>query len=278
MIDNLIVVKQLPIIEEQLQQIHAQVADRAAEVLAMPCTEETYKEIKKIRAALSKDFQELETRRKEVKQKIMDPYQQFEAAYKTHVADIFTQTDKLLSQRVSVVEQGIKDGHRTALEEYLAECVGAVNLSFEITLDMLGIKVGMAAPTKKVKEDILNKVNLIACDIATIRGMENSAEILMEYKRTLHLGNAIKAVTDRHDAIAAEEQNAAEPDRTAEITAKVEEAIAEFAAPVEMPAPQENAPGAGRFEVTFRVIADDIEKLRALKQFMEKEGIEYEQL
>lgn len=276
--DNLIVVKQLPIIEEQLQQIHDQIADRAANVLAMPCTEDTYKEIKKIRAEFSKDFQELEARRKEVKRRIMDPYQQFEAVYKAHVSDIFTQTDKLLSQRINVVEQGIKNGHRAELETYLAECAESHNLTFEVTLDMLGIKIGMAAPTKKVKEDILNKVASISADIAAICHMENSAELLMEYKRTLNLGAAIQAVTERHNAIAAEEQNTATQDQEAAITAKVEEAIAEFQAPGELPAPQETVQSAGRYEVTFRATADDIEKLRALKQFMEKEGIEYEQL
>ena len=39
---NLIVVKQLPIIEDQLRQVKASVDERVAQALALACTEETY--------------------------------------------------------------------------------------------------------------------------------------------------------------------------------------------------------------------------------------------
>ena len=40
--NNLIVVKQLPIIEDQLRQVKASVDERVAQVLALACTEATY--------------------------------------------------------------------------------------------------------------------------------------------------------------------------------------------------------------------------------------------
>lgn len=65
--NNLIVVKQLPIIEDQLRQVKASVDERVAQVLALACTEATYKDVKKARAELNKEFQDLEARRREVK-------------------------------------------------------------------------------------------------------------------------------------------------------------------------------------------------------------------
>ena len=69
--NNLIVVKQLPIIEDQLRQVKASVDERVAQVLALACTEATYKDVKKARAELNKEFQDLEARRREVKKAIL---------------------------------------------------------------------------------------------------------------------------------------------------------------------------------------------------------------
>lgn len=69
--NNLIVVKQLPIIEDQLRQVKASVDARVAQALALACTEETYKDVKKARAELNKEFQDLEARRREVKKRFL---------------------------------------------------------------------------------------------------------------------------------------------------------------------------------------------------------------
>ena len=51
---ELISVVQLPIIQEQLHTIKAQIEARAAAALAAPCTEETVKSVKELRADLEK--------------------------------------------------------------------------------------------------------------------------------------------------------------------------------------------------------------------------------
>ena len=56
-------------------------------------TEDTVKEIKKLRADLNKRFKELEDERKAVKAKVMAPYEAFEEVYKKYVTDIFKYTE-----------------------------------------------------------------------------------------------------------------------------------------------------------------------------------------
>ena len=97
--NNLIVVKQLPIIEDQLRQVKASVDARVAQALALACTEETYKDVKKARAELNKEFQDLEARRREVKKAILAPYEAFEKLYKECAADAFTKADAELKPR-----------------------------------------------------------------------------------------------------------------------------------------------------------------------------------
>ena len=61
---DLIVVKQLPVIEEQLRSVKMTIQDRVNDVLSMECTEATYREVKKARAELNAEFRELEARRR----------------------------------------------------------------------------------------------------------------------------------------------------------------------------------------------------------------------
>ena len=64
---ELIVVKQLPLIEEHLKELSAEINEKVESAKSLICTEETVKEVKQVRADLNKDFKELETQRKLVK-------------------------------------------------------------------------------------------------------------------------------------------------------------------------------------------------------------------
>ena len=62
--NNLIVIKQLPVIEDQLVAVKQSIEERVNAALSLVCTEDTYKDIKKVRSELNKEYQELEKRRK----------------------------------------------------------------------------------------------------------------------------------------------------------------------------------------------------------------------
>ena len=86
---DLIVVKQLPVIEDQLIAVKESIETRVKEATSLICTEDNYKDVKKVRADLSKEYQEMETRRKAVKAAIIAPYDQFEKIYKDCVGDAY---------------------------------------------------------------------------------------------------------------------------------------------------------------------------------------------
>ena len=75
--NDLIVIKQLPIIELQLKSISSDIDKKIEEISKLEVNEETVKEVKKARTEFKKDFNELEEKRKEVKKKIEEPYKQF---------------------------------------------------------------------------------------------------------------------------------------------------------------------------------------------------------
>ena len=150
--NNLIVVKQLPIIEDQLRQVKASVDERVAQVLALSCTEETYKDVKKARAELNKEFQDLEARRREVKKAILAPYEAFEKLYKECAAEAFTKADAELKTKITAVENGIKNAKRDEIVAFYNEYRANLNIPEDIApFDQCGINITMSDSVKKLQ-------------------------------------------------------------------------------------------------------------------------------
>ena len=153
--NNLIVVKQLPIIEDQLRQVKASVDARVAQVLALACTEATYKDVKKARAELNKEFQDLEARRREVKKAILAPYEAFEKLYKECAADAFTKADAELKAKIASVENGIKGAKRDEIVAFYNEYRASLNIPEDIApFDRCGINITMSDSLKKLHDNI----------------------------------------------------------------------------------------------------------------------------
>ncbi len=71
--NDLVVLKQLPVIEDRLDEAYLAVQTRLDAVSNLVVTDENYKELKKTRAELNKEFGELESIRKQVKSAIEVP-------------------------------------------------------------------------------------------------------------------------------------------------------------------------------------------------------------
>lgn len=295
--DNLIIVRQLPVIEDQLLQVKASIESRVSEVLALACTEETYKAVKKARSELNKEYTELERRRKEVKTSILAPYEQFEKLYKECAGDIYTKADDQLKARISEVEEGLKQQRLDDLLVYFEEYRQSLGLDPGLaTFDASGIKVTLSDSKKALKTKAKEFLDRVAGDLELIETQEQKEEILVEYRRTLNISAAVTTVNNRHKAMEAERQRRAATmaTRTAlgESSAKVEEVVRETAAgpglmpPVEAmteDAPQaENASSADQlteklYSTAFRVTGS-LDQLKALKKFLVDGGYTYEQL
>ncbi|MDR1246105.1 MAG: DUF1351 domain-containing protein [Clostridiales Family XIII bacterium] len=225
---ELIVVKQLPIIEERLKTIKEQIQTRTKEALALECTEETVKEIKKIRAELSSGFKELEAQRKEVKKTVMAPYDQFEAVYRACVTDVYAPADAELKSRIDEVENVVREEKRAEIAAYFDEYAKSKNIDF-LTFDKMGLQVGLSTNAKSMKSMVAEFVDGIADGLTLIDTQEYKEEILVEYKKSLNAVSAITSVKQRHEAIEAERKRAeaAAAKRAAEVEAATESEIPE---------------------------------------------------
>ena len=207
---QVIELQQLPIIVERLHSVKADIERRTAEATSMICTEETYKSVKDVRAQLNKKFKEYEAQRTAIKSKILEPYNAFEQIYRECVTEPFQQADAELKQKITDVTSGIVAQKTEALMDYYGELVEVADIDW---LDDLTYrpKVNMSDSLTSLRKQAKAFVDGIVADVAAIEGMDNAAEIMVEYRSNLDLPTAIKTVADRHKAL--EEQRRREAQR-----------------------------------------------------------------
>lgn len=202
MIKDLIEVKQLPVIEEQLRNVSAIIDERVKNATSLVCTEETVKTIKELRAELNKDYKEFETQRKAVKEKVLKPYNDFESVYKECISDKFKNADLILGGRIKVVEEELKAKKEQEVKDYFEEYKTANNIDF-IEYGQAKVNVTLSASMKSLKEQVKQFIDKIVDDLKLIETQQNRNEILIEYKKDLNVSRAITEVVQRKEQLKA---------------------------------------------------------------------------
>lgn len=276
--ESLIVVKQLPIIEEQLRTLKDHWEQRAADAESMVCTEETIQAVKGFRAEMRKEFDEAEALRKAAKQAVMEPYNRLEAVFKECVTAAFQRADSACSSKVSEVEADMKRRCEDGLRDYFDELCAVHHLDW-LTYERAGIKVDMASAKaktpKKLQEQLAAFVTGVAESTDRINTLEDSGEIMVEYQRTLDAAGAICTVKERHRRIeeqkSIQEARKAEQDREAEMVHRVEALAPPVVAKAAEKDPNEIIPS-----LTFTCINATRAQLRRVREFLNMVGIKYE--
>ena len=280
MSNEIIVVKQLPVIEQQLAQIKEQVTERVETVTSLVVTEDTVKAVKKARAELGAEFKSWEEKRKEVKKAVITPYEKFEEVYNDCISNSYKTADKLLKQRIDEVENELKAKKAAEVQSYFEEYLESKSIDF-ITYEQAGINVTLSASLKSLKEQAKAFIDRIESDLKLIETFTDlKAEILVEYKKSLNVSDAITGVKARAKAVQEEqarqeaeaEKRAAEAQRVEAIKAAIPEAPAAVEAPTEQtaaPAPEK------KYCIRFTVKGTK-EQLIALKKFLNEGEYEYD--
>lgn len=274
---EMIAVKQLPIIVEQLQQVKAEVAAKVDFALRLVCTEDTVKDVKKVRSELNKELAEYEASRKAVKKAILTPYEQFEVVYKDCVSDTYKKADTELKRKIDSVENELKAQKAAEVKAYFDEYLQSKGIDF-VTFESAHINVTLSASMKSLKEQAKAFIDKIADDLALIDTQEHKDDILYEYKQSLNVANAITAVANRYKAFerakAKEEERKAREQAEAEATAKVESVVEAVAPPtvepIAPPVEEEKT-----YTLKF-IVRGTMPQLKALKEFLNNGGYDYE--
>ncbi len=277
--NEIISLVQLPIIEQQLAAVKARFEADAADALGLEVSEKTYKDVKKTRADLTALFNEVEAARKAVKKKILEPYEAFEAIYKSCVTDIYKPTKEALDERINAVEGALIAEKHEKVKKYFDEYADFMIIS-DLDFEKSGITVTMSVSEKKLKEQAKAYIDERLGERAALQGMAHPAELLAEWRANgFKMAEAIKTVTARLAAIADAEEALSdtqiEQALAAEAEQQIDDAIAEFyeSEPLEAPTIEE-AP-AQLYDVDFGIRGATAEQIKALINYMNEREINY---
>lgn len=285
--EELILVKQLPVIEEHLLSLAGAIDQQVDAALSLACTESTVKDVKRVRADLNKQFAALEEQRNAVKAAVLGPYEQFKQVYDKCVSTKFKLADENLKNKINDVEDVLRDQKEANIREYYIEKAASLHISeTEIPFERASIKITLSASEKSLRDACDTFLNRIAADLAMIEQQEFRDEILTEFRQSLSGAQAVTAVLTRHRQIEEERERAAKR-AEAEAAARqhaqeVRAAAAQqeaLSAPVEKAFQENVEPTMNEDDEILRVPFVAIatrRKLRGLKNYMKENGIRYE--
>lgn len=274
MIKDLIEVKQLPVIEEQLRSVSTVIDERVKNATSLVCTEESVKTIKEIRAELNKDYKEFESKRKLVKEQVLKPYNDFENVYKECISDKFRNADIILKGKIDNVENELKSKKEKEIKEYFEEYKTANNIDF-ITYGQARINVTLSASMKGLKEQAKQFIDKIVDDLKLIETQEHKTEILVEYKQTLNVSQAITSVANRFKAIEEEKKKIEQEKELQRFVVDTAKDSDKYSEQIILNSPSVEEKTEEILTLKFTVKGTRT-KLRELKQFLENGGYDYE--
>lgn len=270
-IQDLIVIRQLPVIEDRLRENATRISERVAKAKADAIASGDVQYVKKVRADLNKEFQEADALRKQVSAEAKKPIVQFESTFKECATEIYREADSELKEYIVNDETSAKKACEDGLREYFAELCEVHNVDF-LKFSQAGIKVDLTSAKAKTPTKLRNQLETfvigVACDLRLIEKMDYSTEIIVEYKRNLSVAKSVAAVQERHNQIEQEMRAAEQRQEIQTQEQKIVEHVQSFAPPVA--AVKEET-----LCLTFSV-TDTKPRLRLLKQFLDANGYQYE--
>ena len=278
-INELIVVDSIPQITEQLDRLIDPVRARAAELMAMECTEENKQICKEQRTAVRKTKDELNAALKQVRLQILAPF----TAVEEKASVIFGELEKAdvyLNGKIGQIEDVQKSEKQERIRMYFNELRESLNIGDWLTFEDMNLKINLTSSDKSlmsVTESFLEKVSE---DLNVISRLPDAAEIEVEYRSLLNLNSSVKIVESRKaqierakaQAAARTEAEEKAKERT-ETIQKAAEAQESVSAPVV--SSTEEKPAEKRYRASFTVVGTKTE-IMEIKKFLEERGIHYE--
>lgn len=265
---NNIQISELNKTKQSLQRIADKLKSRLEVAEKMVCTEETKQAVKKYRTDLKKEFEELETERKEKTREYEKPLEEFKTVYNELITKPYKAADQALKNKIDEVETLQKSEKRQAVESYATELIQAYALDW-LESSRVMPNVTLSASEKSLKKEVKDKVEKIKSEIDCINAISDNSELMAEYMNCLNLAQAKLTVVERQHAIEAAEKAKSAYIQQEEIYKEAEKKIEQLAPPEIVPKQEEKT-----YSMTFTV-SGTIEQLKALKAFMISNNISF---
>ena len=264
---QLAVVEQLPLIRQYFEEIHKDVALKTTRAMELVVTEDSIKDIKKIRAELNKEFQDYEEKRKEIKRQILAPYEFFEKDYKEMIADAFSAADSSLKEKINTSEDVVRNQKTEELKEYFDELAESLQLTQFVKFEELNIKVNLSDSMNKLTKEVETKMKSIQNDIMLINLEQDKEDIMVEYLTDFNFARAKMTILRRKELALKLKQ---EQERVATVLQEEKERVQQLEKEIIVPRVAE--PVEELLTTTFKVQGTK-QKLIALREYINENGL-----
>lgn len=274
-INEIIRVETLPVIFQQLEVVGVMVDEELEKFKDIECTEEKKQEVKKIRTSINNTLKVFEDKRKEIKNQVLEAYNQFNEKYELEVKTKLENASNDLKMKIDYIESSQLAEKEIELGNFIEEHIKANHLE-NILKDvaeivrLANLKVNLSSSMKSLKEGALAFIQRVANEVKLIELEETPSNLLYEYQQNGYdLTKAKLTLIERQRQI---EELAKQREQVQEVVKqeeKIVEQVEEIVAPKEVVEEQEV------ITITF-TITDTKENIIKVREFMKEEGIKYE--
>ena len=271
-INELIKIESLPKVFEQLETIGKWVDDGLAKLDLdnLVIDEEHKQEIKKSRSEINKISEALETKRKEIKNKILLPYQEFEQKYDFEVRNKLKNAEQTLGNAIADIEIKQKQEKENNLRQFFNNYNEDYHFEHIFTFEDVGLNITLSASETSLKKQIVDFFDKVNNDFMAIQSGENKEDVLYEYQHNgFDYAKALNSVNAKLKEIKELEEKLAKKDEIEQVEQNVIQNVETLvSAPVEVVEEE-------TIECEFKVYATK-SQLKELKKFLNERKIKYE--
>ena len=274
-INEIIRVETLPVIFQQLEVVGVMVDEELEKFKDIECTEENKQEVKKTRTSINNTLKVFEDKRKEIKNQVLEAYNQFNEKYELEVKTKLENASNDLKMKIEYIESSQLAEKEIELGSFIEEHIKANHLENILkdvaeVVRLANLKVNLSSSMKSLKEGALAFIQRVANEVKLIELEETPSNLLYEYQQNgFDLTKAKLTLIERQRQI---EELAKQREQVQEVQ-KVEEKIVEQVE--EIVAPKEIVEEQQLLTVTF-TITDTKENIIKVREFMKEMGIKYE--
>ena len=250
------------------------IKDKAAAIksfyASLVISEEDCKEMKKEMASLNKAKDAVKKYRMDIVKKFNEPLDNFVNSAK-ETEKILTETYDSLKGQIKKFEDETLNQKKEEVKSYYDEYASSLHIDF-VPFENSGLSITLSASIKSLKEASKSFLDRIDSDIKLINTLEKDLinEILIEYKKSLNVSNAVITVKERHKALEEEQKKQEALTALKAEEKKIEEKVEEVTAP-KVVEPVKT------YTAKFKVEAT-IDQIKDLKTFMDLKGIKYDSI
>lgn len=266
-INEIVKIEQMPIVFEQLEKIGKYIDKNLKGIDKLECTEENKQEVKNRRTAINNTLKLLEDKRKEIKNKLLEPYDIFEQKYNNECKEKLQDASNKLKDKIDTIEIQQKKDKENELREFFEQHKETYHLNF-LNFEDIGLNITLSASMTSLKEQIKDFCEKLDKDIKLIEIDDNKDKMMLEYLRNGYDYQKAKLTLIEEQKKLEELKQQMEQKQEIEKQEEVViEKVQEVIAPVEIIEDEEV------LESTFTVRATK-DKLKLLIEFMNNNGIE----